>query len=451
MPQPEDRVQELKRARLRAVAIAFALFGAILGGFLVFTYQPPVDEPQQSLPAVELDPQREDLHVGVLAPLQGPLKAYGESIVRGATVAANMINAGKGILNRNVKLHVADTRSLPNLTAELAEELIRREKVSLLIGTVDDEAALATAKVANAQKTPFVYLGNGGIKTCMSSDALKVSDYVWGVGLTEYMVTEPFLIYLADRLRRPETKFRIYYFGTDDAESRAESSFTIRTAESLGFETVAEEYVDIRIRDYFQRIRQIFNLAPDLLYVTTSRVGSPAFMEQAAKLGVKAEMVVAGSRPFEQEMVQPLGKALDGVYTVARYSTEIDSEENRAFLAEWRKYYPAPEEVPTGIAVGGAYTALRLAEAAFNRAGSLDPAAFREAMKELEISVPQGRVVMESENNALLQPLYAVHVEDGKYRIAEYLGDVSHPALEDCLAVATEGAPEAPLPASYDD
>lgn len=439
MTNAEQRVAELKKARLRAVAIVFSVLGIAIAALLYPEIRKSMEGEE-----VEIDPlsaaraQREDLHIGVLLPLQGELQAYGESIKRGASAAAHEINTGPGILGKNIKLHFADTRSMPGLTAELTADLIRRVKVSLIIGTASDEEALAAIPVATAAKTPFIYLGNGSLKTCKAENNREVSDYVWGAGLTPQMTVEPFLIHLADKLRKPETRFRLYYFGTDDEESRQESAFVIRNAESLGFETVAEEFVDVRITDYFQRIRRIFGLAPDALIVTTSRRGSPIFMRQAAKLGVKAEMAVAGLRPFEQEVVQTLGAALDGIYTAARYTENLENETNHQFLSLWRELYPQAEIKPTAIAVAGAYTAIKVAATAWEKAESTDPEAFRSAMSELEVEVPQGRVIVSGENNLFVQPLYAVRIKDGEYAAEEYLGDVSHPGLKSCAIASNE-------------
>jgi ABC-type branched-subunit amino acid transport system substrate-binding protein len=428
----EQNRRRLIRKRLSILWLALALVG-ILSAVFVFQTAKPAD--RNPTPPLAADPKRSDLHVGILAPLQGDLKPYGESIVRGATLAASEINEAGGVLGLNVKLHIADTRSNPELAAELTDDLIRRVQVSLIIGTASEEEALAAAAVATRGQTPFIYLANGALKTCSVNNIKVASDYVWGTGLTEYMTVEPFLIYLADRFRQPETKFGIYYFGTDDEESRNAALFAIQSAESLGFETIAEDYVDQRILDYFQKIRTIFRLKPDLLFVTTAKRSSALFLQQSSKLGVKAEMAVAGIHPFEHEIVLPLAESLDSIYTVVRYTQSIDSDENRAFLEQWRKRYPNPAEQPTGIAVGGAYTALSAAKAAFEKAGAQDSGSFREAMKNLEIEVPQGRVVVSAINNLFIQPLYAVQFNAGDYEIQEFLGDVSHPSLEACTVL----------------
>jgi len=139
-------------------------------------------------------PARSVISVGVLAPLTGELKLYGENLERGARVAAAVINSQGGILGKELKLQVLDTRSSPSLTRELANELIQRAKVSLLIGTVSEEAALQAIDVATEHSTPFIYTGNGRVKTCRKNDLLKASEFVWGTGLTPQMKIEPFLI-----------------------------------------------------------------------------------------------------------------------------------------------------------------------------------------------------------------------------------------------------------------
>lgn len=373
-------------------------------------------------------------NIGVLAPLQGEYAVYGKSIKQGATVAARVINEQGGILGRPVKLHFKDTRSKPVHTREFAAELIKRSQVSLLIGTAGEQATLAAAEVANELRVPFIYATNGPLKTCRNTDLKRVSDYVWGTGLTLDMTVEPFLIYLADLLGREQKKFRIYYFSTDDLQSRELTDFVIDTAESLSFATIADEYVDYRIRDYFQRIRSIFSKHPDLLFVSTSPQGTPRFMTQAAKLGVSSEMAVAGLSSFEEERILSLAQATDDVFTVSRYSHLLDNPENKTFLAAWKKLFPGEgkNNLPTAVAAVGGYGSLMAARAAFTKAGSDLPARFKEAMNNLEVNLPQGQTVMSGLNHLFIQPLYAIKITGGNFEIVEYLGDVAHPSLDKC-------------------
>lgn len=425
--------QKLLKRRLIFVSVALSVLGLVYVYFYV-TMSPK--SPEEDLVQSTQFEQEGEVVIGVLAPLQGELAAYGQSIVRGTTLAANRINEEGGVLGKKLRILTGDTRSDPALAAELTRDFITRAKVPLIIGTASEQSALSAAGAASEGKTPLIYLGNGYLKTCSAKDSQERDPYIFSTGFTEHMSVEPFLIYLADKLRQKESRFRIYYFGTDDDDALKDNVFAQQTAESLGFKTVAEEIVDGRITDYFRKIRAIFKKDPDVLLVTTSRRASPGFLQQVAKLGVKAEMAVAGIKPFEKELIAPLGGALDEFYTVSGYAEDIDTPENVSFLEAWKKLYP--NEEPSDIAVAGAYTAVLLAQAAFEKAGSSSTEAFLEAMKNLEVLAPQGRVSVNPHNNTLIKPLFATRFKNGRFVVDEYLGDVSHPSLEACVVQTRE-------------
>ncbi len=429
--------QKLLRRRIIFVSVSLSLLGLVYAYFYI-TLSP--SEPDEEILGNVGEVHQGEIVVGLLAPLQGDLAEYGKSIVRGATLAAKTINEDGGILGKKLRILTGDTRSSPTLAAELTNDFIRRAKVPLIVGTASEESALAASAAASKGKTPLIYLGNGYLKTCSEKDSRELDPYIFTTGLTEYMSVEPFLIYLADKLRPKEAAFRIYYFGTDDDDALKDNIYVQQTAESLTFKTVAEEIVDGRITDYFQKIRAIFKKDPDVLFVTTSRHASPGFLQQVAKLGVKAEMAVAGIKPFEKELIAPLGGAVDEFYTVSGYAEDIDTEQNKAFLETWEALYPNDE--PSDIAIAGAYTALLLARAAFEKAGSTEIPAFLEAIKNLEVSAPQGRVSVNSHNNTLIKPLFATRFKNGRFVVDEYLGDVSHPALEACVRARKDAVVE---------
>lgn len=383
--------------------------------------------------------------VGVITSADPADANFSQSIRLGAKFAAREINAQGGVLNQTVK--IAPIRfNQPGSIYEQIKRKIKKKRPSLLVGTTRDEETLAAIRVAEEERIPFIYVGNGAIKTCRRGNAQLTSDYVWGVGLTKEMTVETFLVNLADKLRKPEKSLRIYYFSTDEPIARSQAVFARETAESLDFQTVGEEYVDERIKDYFQRIRAIFDRDPELLYASLSGKAIEKFMQQAAKLNLKKEMSVAGLECFDEEHAAYLGSALDGVYTASRYSPALDNPANKKFLAAWHKEHP---ENPTALAAS-TYGAVLLAAAAFNNARSSDPLAFKQAMEDSDLNLPQGKVIVSKYNHLLVQPLYLLKIEGGDYRIEDFLGDVSHPLLEGCIVPQPQTQPT-PTPTEFDD
>lgn len=389
------------------------------------------------------------LRIGVLLPLSGADADVGASSLAGLRVAESEIREQGGILGRDLKLHILDTRSDYDLSIEMALELMNRAKVSLVIGVLSEEATLAVAQLARDKKTPFIYYSDGPPKTCLENDQLKPSPYVWGFGSTQQMRVEPFLIQLAEMFREPEAQFTFYYLSSDKPVEDRLSRLVVGTAESLGFTTVGDVTVDARVRDHFQGIRTIFSHSPDVLFLTFSREGLSSFIPQAKKLGVKGEMKVAAIGSFNEEMLVSLGDTADGIHSTTHYLSEIDSPQNKNFLKLWEKVNSKGPSSPSAAAVYGGYSPLKIAAKAYAKAESIKADKFSKAMDHIELDGPQGRIVVSASNHLLVQPLYSVTAENGHFKLNEFLGDVSHPALESCAVVERVDEDEAATQRNY--
>jgi ABC-type branched-subunit amino acid transport system substrate-binding protein len=90
--------------------------------------------------------------IGVLVPFTGRFKAAGQRMLAGAATASNNLASDKGGV---INLEIRDTSQGP---ARAARELIERQHVVALAGTLDPKNAAAVAQVASSSGVPFVSL-----------------------------------------------------------------------------------------------------------------------------------------------------------------------------------------------------------------------------------------------------------------------------------------------------
>lgn len=76
----------------------------------------------------------ETIKIGVNEPLTGAFAASGTYVVNGAKIAADEINAKGGILGKQIELVIEDNKSNPTEAAAVAEKLITRDKVPVMMG-----------------------------------------------------------------------------------------------------------------------------------------------------------------------------------------------------------------------------------------------------------------------------------------------------------------------------
>lgn len=94
-------------------------------------------------------------HLGVLAPVTGPLAAIGKSLVDGVALAARVRNDGGGIRGAKVVVRTEDTEGRPALAAEAAARLGAEGKVAAIVGDAL-QSCVAAAATADRRGIPLL-------------------------------------------------------------------------------------------------------------------------------------------------------------------------------------------------------------------------------------------------------------------------------------------------------
>lgn len=371
-------------------------------------------------------------YIGVIAPKTGVMSGHGNSIEMGAMAAIKIINDSGGILGKTVKLIILDDKSDPTSTSDRTKELIEKYKVKLIIGTGTSATTLAAISPATSNKVPFIYSLDGECKTCSIGDSNKVSHYVWGSGFTERMIVKPYLEYLASKFQKANSQFKVFFIGGDYVYPRTTNEYAITIAKELGFQILGEEYSDMETSDYTPLIRSIMKAKPDLLIVTNPGSAGVTFMRQALQLELDKQMIIGGFATFDQEAIDAMGTASEGVYVINRYSMNLENNENTEFLKVFKSLYPDEKLLPGPTAAAGAYGSLMIAAKAFNAAGNDDPESFYQQMKGLEMKLPQGSVKVNADNNIFDQHVYIMQIKSQQYIVIKDLGMQVHPNFDGC-------------------
>lgn len=363
--------------------------------------------------------------LAMILPLQGEFADLGQSALKGAQLATEVINKQGGILGHKIELVVGDSRSSAELAAEITREF-NNKGYKIIIGGLNKEETLSI--IDNSKSQLIFYLSDATPLTCTREDALKVNPRIWGMGITPQMQIETFLISLSDKFRQPERAFDMYLYGNVGQENIADQIKEV--SQGLEFKVVGEDYVDLRINDLFQRVRKIFDFKPDLLMFFTEDLGTEKFIFHAHKLSLRTEMTVATINSIKQEKADKYGELSNGIWTTTTYSDEIKNDTNISFLKNWHEHFKDNSR-PTSTSIKS-YSTIMIIQEAMIKSGEAKIESLDKGLQDLELELPQGRISVASENHLLVQPLYLTQIDNGKFTKLELIGDVSHPALESC-------------------
>jgi branched-chain amino acid transport system substrate-binding protein len=120
----------------------------------------------------------EPIKIGFPIPLSGPTAVYGEPILKGAELAVYEINAKGGVLNRKLELLSRDSKANADEAVRLARELIIKDNVDFLVGTLTSAEAPAVSTVAKENKIVFIAPTS---KSAILTDPQHIHPYIFRV------------------------------------------------------------------------------------------------------------------------------------------------------------------------------------------------------------------------------------------------------------------------------
>jgi ABC-type branched-subunit amino acid transport system substrate-binding protein len=349
----------------------------------------------------------EPLKIGVVTPLSGTYASIGQQVKWGVELATKEINAAGGIMGRKVELLFEDEEANPAVATQKAEKLFQVAKVDFLTGTVNSGSTLAVGQVAERN--------NRLIATTVSfSDSItgdKCSPNVFRVNAKAGQQSAA----LAEWLAREKPNAKVFYLGPDYEMGRSTVAAFKSAAEKKGAKTTGEVFAPLDNKDYSPFFGQVRAARPDVLYTSVAGNDTVRLFSQMAEFGLLKNMTVVGaSGTVTSQNMTAIAKAAEGFLTGVGYSVEIDSPENKKFVAAFQNEYKAAPD----LYGADSYGVLYFYKAAVEKAKTTDTDKVRTAMRGLEWMTPQGKKQMRPGDHQAVQDMYVVKLSDGKFKIS---------------------------------
>src|SRR5262245_28696513 len=96
------------------------------------------------------------IRVGYAVILSGPGALIGEPSLKGAQMFTDEINAKGGVLGRKIELLIRDTKGNADEAVRVARDLILKENVDFLVGTLTSAEGPAVSPIAKENKIVFI-------------------------------------------------------------------------------------------------------------------------------------------------------------------------------------------------------------------------------------------------------------------------------------------------------
>lgn len=335
--------------------------------------------------------------VGIVDAYTGPATTFTSDVLDGFKMAVAKINAQGGVLGKKIEYTTRDDKFKPDIGLAMAKELVLKENVNLLMGTISSSSALAISDFAKKEKVPFFVTYAKSEKITGESG----HKYVFNMNETTEMAGRAAATALA---KKPFVK---YWIAGDDYEyGHAIADGVWKNLQRLNpkVQKVGESWWKVGEADFTPYITQIMAAKPDFIIVATGGSGMVNFQKAAKATGLSQKI------PFYQHTGNELGTLLpqkkdapEGVYGTSNYLFYFpDTPANKAFANEFYKTY---NRYPKAAALVGYMTAQFIAEG-YKKAGKIDNEALIKAVEGMKLNSPIGPLSIRACDHQLELPTY---------------------------------------------
>lgn len=346
------------------------------------------------------------IRIGVVTPLSGTYAGIGQQVKWGLDLAAAQINAAGGVMGRKLELLYEDEEANPAVATQKAEKLFQVGKVDFLTGTVNSGSTLAVGQVAERNNKLIATT----VSFADSITADKCSPNVFRVNARAGMQSAA----LADWMAKEKPNANVFYLGPDYEMGRSTVAAFKAAAEAKGAKTVGEVFAPLDNKDYSPFFGQVRSSKPAVIYTSVAGNDTVRLFTQMAEFGVNRNVQVVGaSGTVTSQNLAAIGKAADGFVTGVGYSPNIDSAENRKFVAE----FEVVAKTKPDLYGADSYGVLFFYKAAVEKAKSVETDKLRDAMRSLQWATPQGTKTLRAGDHQAMQDMYAVRVNNGQFEI----------------------------------
>ena len=324
----------------------------------------------------------------------------------GWQLALEEINAAGGVMGKQLEVISRDDAGKPGDAVKIAEELLRKENVALLMGSFFSHVGLAMTDFAKRNKVLYVAAepladavvwANGNRYTFR----LRPSTYMQASMLAAQAAKNP--------AKRWATIAPNYAYGKD-----AVASFKkVLTELKPDVEFVAEQWPALGKINAGSEIQALADANPEAVYNVTFGGDLAKFVREGKLRGFFDNVFMVGLLTGEPEYLDPLKDEAPEGWLVTGYPWyDIKTPEHDKFLAAYQKKF---DDYPrTGSVVG--YNTMKAVAEMLKKANSTDTEAMVAAMKGLTFMSPVGQVTFRPIDHQSTMGAYVGYtaLKDGK-------------------------------------
>ncbi len=354
----------------------------------------------------------EELTIGLLAEITGPIPAVGASCVNGAQLALEEINAAGGLFIGGhlhpIRLLTGDTKGSPARSAELTSQLVKSTNALAVIGPNSSGNAIPAADVAEERGIALITPWSTNPRTTLDPETLQPKENVFRACFTDVFQGRVLSKFARETLHA--TKAAILY--DQNAEVlKGQADLFSETFEEAGGRIVATEHYSTGDIDFGAQFARIKAAGPDVIFLPSYYTDVPPQVKQARDLGITAPFL--GSDAWSTpELLSECGADCEGIFLSNHYSADSANALTAAFVAAYRARFG---ETPDDVAAL-TYDAFGLLRAALAKSGKTGRKAVLDGLRQIRLySGVTGDMLFEEGSGDPVKGAVILQIKDGKF------------------------------------
>lgn len=344
--------------------------------------------------------------VGILDQ-SGGLDIYGKPMVDAMTMAVEEINAGGGLLGREVDLKMYDPQSTIQFYTQYATQAAASDRADVVHAGITSASREAIRPTLGRFKTLYFYntLYEGGV--CDRN--------VFCTGSTPAQTVEKLVPYAMNKWGK-----KVYVVAADYNYGQITADWVRKYVKDNGGEAVAVEFFPLDVTNFGPTIQKIQAAKPDM--VMSALVGGAhiSFYRQYAAAGMNKNIPIASTTfGVGNEHQSISAEEGDGMIVAYSYFQEIASQANKDFVARFKTRFGADAPYINELAARS-YEAVNLWAEGVKAAGSTDRMKVIEALESpASYDGPSGKLTIEPKTHHATQNVYLAELKNQQFNIIE--------------------------------
>ncbi|MGB0505021.1 MAG: amino acid ABC transporter substrate-binding protein [Pikeienuella sp.] len=374
-----------------------------------------------------------ELVLGSAISLTGKYSTNGLHAKKGYDFAIDKINAAGGVMIDGVphmlKVIYYDDESTPARGAQLAERLIAQDGVQYMLGPYSSGLTKAIAPVTEKYKIPMVE-AEGASRSLFN----KGYKYLFAVLSTSEQYLASAINLAAESAKgagKDPSSVKIAMAFENDPFSLDVRAGVVDDAAKYDMKIVIDDKLPRDLSDMSATLTKVKALRPDLLVVSGHSKGAATAVRQLGEMGVSVPMV-AMTHCEAADVTGKFGDGANGLLCSTQWAETLTYEDDffgsaGNFNAEFKAAYPEYAEKKVPYQTAQATAAVWVFKDAFERAGTTDKDAVRDALSATDLMTFYGGIKFSDAGNNIAKPMVLRQIQGGSYNVVAPPAFASHP------------------------